>query len=181
MIVLEKTYLTPISTIATHPTDYRVIAIGFYDGVIHCCLIGSGSPGKDKVKLERVWMNKLKRAVRELDFSEDGEFLYAICANRALCAYEVKNGRRVRCIQRGHITARPSSLKVLPSYSTHAEFATGAEDGEVKFVVFVTSLRFFVLNASPLLLPLLQLEYIIQELKYSTIKLLNIFGFIFLV
>lgn len=44
---------------------------------------------------------KLKRAVRELSFSNDGEQLFAICENRALCVYNVAVNKRLVIYESG--------------------------------------------------------------------------------
>ncbi|KAI1724635.1 hypothetical protein Ddc_05881 [Ditylenchus destructor] len=67
---MEKTFSIPIAAVAVHPTQNDAIAIGFLDGLIRYCTFDV-----EKKKLQLVWSSRLKRAIRGLEFSEDGLFL----------------------------------------------------------------------------------------------------------
>ncbi|KAI1724622.1 WD repeat-containing protein 55 [Ditylenchus destructor] len=120
---MEKTFSIPIAAVAVHPTQNDAIAIGFLDGLIRYCTFDV-----EKKKLQLVWSSRLKRAIRGLEFSEDGQFLYVISANRALCVYEMETGKRLRCIRKSHDN-KPNKVCLL----TTSEVVTGSEDGEVRF------------------------------------------------
>lgn len=127
---MEKNFCTPISAVAVHPVQHDVVAIGFFNGLFKCCMLDSSD---DVLKLLSVWDNKLKRSIRRLEFSDDGAMLFVICENKALCVYDVKSGRRLRCISKCYEDSKPHCL--IPIYhSNHYQLATGSDSGEVCFL-----------------------------------------------
>ncbi|CAG9540563.1 unnamed protein product [Cercopithifilaria johnstoni] len=113
--------------VALHPSLGNRLAIGFIDGSIRFC-----SFDLSEAKIEILATRKLKRAVRELSFSNNGEQLFAICENRALCVYDVEANKRTRCIQKSH-DHKTSAMFVLPDTSMkHQQVMTGDEFGEIK-------------------------------------------------
>ncbi|VDM95462.1 unnamed protein product [Thelazia callipaeda] len=113
--------------VAVHPLVSNRLAIGFMDGSIVFYTFDSLS-----ASIEFVASKKLKKAVREISFSNDGVQLFAVSENRALCVYDVEANKRIRCIQKSH-DSKVNSLLVLPASSTKGQqVATGDESGEIK-------------------------------------------------
>ncbi|EFO26579.1 hypothetical protein LOAG_01901 [Loa loa] len=113
--------------VALHPLSSKRLAIGFIDGSIRFFNFDLL-----EAKIEILASRKLKRAVRELSFSNDGEQLFAVCENRALCVYNVEANKRIRCIQKSH-EHKINALFVLPDASMkHQQVVTGDEFGEIK-------------------------------------------------
>ncbi|EJW75328.1 hypothetical protein WUBG_13763, partial [Wuchereria bancrofti] len=124
---MEKNFETnkPVR-VALHPLSGNRFAIGFIDGFIRFC-----SFDLLETKIEVLASRKLKKAVRELSFSSDGEQLFAVCENRALCLYNVEANKRIRCIQKSH-DHKVNALFVLPDASMKYQVVTGDEFGEIK-------------------------------------------------
>ncbi|VDO33489.1 unnamed protein product [Brugia timori] len=124
---MEKNFETnkPLR-VALHPLSGNRFAIGFIDGSIRFC-----SFDLLETKIEILASRKLKRAVRELLFSGDGEQLFAVCENRALCLYDVETNKRVRCIQKSH-DHKVNALFVLSDASVKYQIVTGDEFGEIR-------------------------------------------------
>uniref|UniRef100_A0A0R3S0Z5 HIT-type domain-containing protein n=1 Tax=Elaeophora elaphi TaxID=1147741 RepID=A0A0R3S0Z5_9BILA len=113
--------------VAPHPSAGNRLAIGFIDGFIRFCNFDLS-----ETKIETLATRKLKRAVRELSFSNDGEQLFAVCENRALCVYNIEANKRIRCIQKSHDN-KINAMFVLPDASTgYQQVVTGDEFGEIK-------------------------------------------------
>lgn len=130
---MEKRFCTPISAVAVHPVEYHVVAIGFFNGLFKCCMIDSS--GKN-LKLVSVWASKLKKSIRGLEFSDDGAMLYVICENKALCVYDVKSGRRLRCISKSHDDSKPHRLHSIPHFNYY-QLATGSDNGKVCYYLIL--------------------------------------------
>uniref|UniRef100_A0A2K6WIW0 WD_REPEATS_REGION domain-containing protein n=1 Tax=Onchocerca volvulus TaxID=6282 RepID=A0A2K6WIW0_ONCVO len=125
---MEKNFGTnkPVR-VALHPSSANRLAIGFIDGSIRFCDFDLS-----KTEFQILASRKLKRAVRELSFSNDGEQLFAACENRALCVYNIEANKRTRCIQKSH-DHKINALFVLPNASIkHQQIVTGDEFGEIK-------------------------------------------------
>uniref|UniRef100_A0A915CTM7 Uncharacterized protein n=1 Tax=Ditylenchus dipsaci TaxID=166011 RepID=A0A915CTM7_9BILA len=114
-----KTFSTPVTSISCHPTKFDVIALGYMDGLVRCCVFDV-----TKKKLQSVWSSRFKRSIRALEFSED---VISFIANRAACVYDVETGKRLRCIRKAH-DDKPTKICVLPN----ADVVTGAENGEIR-------------------------------------------------
>lgn len=127
---MEKHFENSITALAPHPTRDDGVALGFIDGRIECYVFNVL-----RKNLTKVWDNKLKRGIRGLHFSEDAEFLYAICANRAVCVFDGRLGNRLRCIVRGHEN-KPTAISILPSTQELFNVVTGSENGEVCIFLF---------------------------------------------
>lgn len=123
---MEKDFGKTITAIAPHPVRDDGVALGFVDGIIECYVFNV----TDK-QFTKVWTNSLKRGIRGLEFSETGEFLYAICANRAVCVFDGLLGNRLRSMKRGH-EAKPTAISLVSGTGGDLNnLATGAESGEV--------------------------------------------------
>jgi len=164
--MLKKRFKIPISALDIHPSSSTSIALGFIDGSIHLCEFGFDNGRKGS--LERLWTTRLKRAVRDLKFSEDGSQLYVVGTNWSLSVYDVQSGKRLRCVRKCH-NARPNRLCVLPSYLSRDQVATGSEDGEIK-------LWDFRLEGEPLVQTFKDQEDIINDLKVYKHWLLSACG-----
>ncbi|VDK72392.1 unnamed protein product [Onchocerca ochengi] len=128
---MEKNFGTnkPVR-VALHPSSANRLAIGFIDGSIRFCDFDLS-----KTEFQILASRKLKRAVRELSFSNDGEQLFAACENRALCVYNIEANKRTRCIQKSH-DHKINALFVLPNASIkHRQIVTGDEFGEVNYFI----------------------------------------------
>ncbi|KAM3723959.1 WD repeat-containing protein [Dirofilaria immitis] len=113
--------------VARHPSLENKLAVGFIDGSIRFCDFDLL-----EAKIQILASRKLKRAVRELSFSNDGEQLFAACENRALCIYNVEANKRTRCIQKSH-DHKINAMFVLPDTTMkHQQIVTGDEFGEIK-------------------------------------------------
>src|SRR5271154_1371439 len=89
--MMKRRFKLPISAVDLHPASSNTLALGFIDGGILCCEFDAEA-GKKHGSLKRLWTNRLKRAVRDVKFSEDGALLYVIGTNWSLSVYDSQNG-----------------------------------------------------------------------------------------
>lgn len=129
---MDVKFEEPIITIAVHPFEQNVLGIGFISGKIACYKWNRNA--RSESELKSLWTTKLKNSVRQIQFSNDGNLLYSISKNRAVCVYDFKTGKRVRCIRKGH-EAEPTCLYVFPQSCPilNQQTLTGDEDGQVVF------------------------------------------------
>lgn len=113
-----------IFCIAVHPSD-AVLATGSLGGDV--CLQRYQVTKEGNNSFTELWTKSHKKTVRGVKFSLDGDLLYSISKNRALCQWNVETGKKLRCIRQAH-TDTPYCVTVINQHIV----ATGDESGVVK-------------------------------------------------
>lgn len=122
---MERTFKVPVTSVCSHPVRSNVVALGFIDGKIACYTFHLSNI------FNEAWSQKLKRAIRAVEFSVCGSLVFSISANKAICVFDFESGQRLRCIKKSH-SQTPNTLCTLPNWIPGQMVASGAEDGEVQ-------------------------------------------------
>uniref|UniRef100_A0A1I7ZVQ9 WD repeat-containing protein 55 homolog n=1 Tax=Steinernema glaseri TaxID=37863 RepID=A0A1I7ZVQ9_9BILA len=114
--------------VTTHPTNPRLIAIGLITGSIQ---VGEFDLKENTVTWK--WENRLRREVRSLTFSHDGQSLYVLGKNRSLSTFDTETGQRIRVVVESH-QQPPTAISLLPlsDSKTGQQLATGDESGVIR-------------------------------------------------
>lgn len=129
VITLNK----PISSLAVHPKQSGILALGFINGEIR--IVKLIHPCTSKEHLNNIWRKRLKDAVRGLEFSHDGKYLHSIDASNSLCVINVETAKRIRRIDKAH-ESEPSAIHCFRDgiMVRDQSLITGDEDGQVSGV-----------------------------------------------
>ncbi|KAK0421359.1 hypothetical protein QR680_015196 [Steinernema hermaphroditum] len=123
-----------VACVATHPTKSNLIAVGLITGSIQVGVIDV-----QKNTVDWKWENRLRREVRSMVFSQEGDLLYVLGKNRSLSAFDTETGQRVRVIVESH-SEPPTAISLLPlsDSKTGQQLATGDESGAIRTWDFTT-------------------------------------------
>ncbi|KFD51635.1 hypothetical protein M514_07514 [Trichuris suis] len=111
--------------LAAHTSSY-VCSVGCVDGKMGLLIYEDSNEAKMQAPSVRVaWQKEFKQAVRGVCFHPDGQSVFAITRNRALCQRDTESGRKMRCIRMAHRRA-PYALHAM----SETMLATGDERGE---------------------------------------------------
>ncbi|KRX84979.1 Tyrosine-protein phosphatase 10D [Trichinella sp. T6] len=106
-----------------HPFSYA-FAVGCVDGSVRLLHL----EGDDQSRtISQKWRKRYKAALRGCKFAVDGNSLYVVSKNLALCQQDLQSGSKMRCIQIAHNHA-PYSLYPIDQHL----IATGDENGVCK-------------------------------------------------
>ncbi|TKR67526.1 hypothetical protein L596_023669 [Steinernema carpocapsae] len=125
---MEVKFDTQVVCVASHPQKPDLIAIGLINGSIQV-----GKIDFAKNSIEWLWENRLRREVRAMAFSHEGQALYVLGKNRSLSAFDTETGQRIRIVVEAH-KEPPTSICLLPlsDSKTGQAFATGDENGVIR-------------------------------------------------